>query len=250
MKYLIAVVSAALCLLVSAGTTPAQHHHGGHHVARVPVHHGVNYGHQNWHHVVPHHPTYAGAYYTTGSTHYYTPAPVVSVIPLAGIPAAPTPAPIEVRAPVELTFGGYKRYEDLAGRLTFEANNLCLEMHYNYRGNKNFAEVYREAYDILQAAKYLHAKEHNGDRDLINKRMVEVDKLFHHVQDEMRDWTRSATRQVGVNALPEKIEGIEAVIHHLSFDVGVRPHEQPAAAAPPPVMPDEVAPPPPPVIKM
>ncbi|MFO0936232.1 MAG: hypothetical protein U0798_06930, partial [Gemmataceae bacterium] len=60
-------------------------------------------------------------------------------------------------------------------------------------------------------------------------------------------WTRVAAKQVGPNGLPEKIEGVEAVIHHLCFDTGVKPHEQ-AAPAPGTVDPTEVAPPPP-VIK-
>lgn len=240
MKYFI----AAIGLLVAVGTATAQH---GHHARHVPVHHGVHYGHNNWHHVVPHHRTYVGAYYTVGHTHYYTPSPVVPVLQLAANPAAPAPAPIEVQKPVELTFGGYSRYEDLAGRLTFEANALCLDMHYNYKHNKNFAEVYREAYDVLLAAKYIQGKEHNGDRATLNKKMVEVDKLFHHVQDEMRTWTRVEAKQVGTNALPEKIEGVEAVLHHLCFDVGVKPHEAPAGAAGT-VDPTEVAPPPPPPV--
>lgn len=255
MKYLIAAVPAVIGLLVATSTAAAQHRQGGHHGGhRLPTHHGVYYGHQNWHYVVPHRPGHVGAYYTVGQTHYYTPSPVVTVVPVplpppvAGFPAAPPPPPlpVEVQRPVELAFGGYSRYEDLAGRLAFEANALCLELHYNYKHNKNFGEVYREVYDVLQAARYLHAKEHKGDRALIHRRMVEVDKLFHHVQDEMRGWTRAATRQIGVNTLPEKLEGVEAVLHHLCFDVGVKPHEQPAAAAPAPGDPNEVAPPPPP----
>jgi hypothetical protein len=49
--------------------------------------------------------------------------------------------------------------------------------------------------------------------------------------------------------LPEKIAGVEAVMHHLCFDVGVKPHEQPAEEAPPPGNLKEEAPPPPPVEK-
>lgn len=254
MKYLIAAVPLSVGLLVFTSTGSAQHHggyHGGY-ARHAPIHHGVYYGHSNWHHVVPHHPTYAGAYYTVGHNHYYTPSRVVSIVPafappvVGAPPVAAAAAPVEVQRPVELAFGGYSRYEDLAGRLAFEANAMCLDMHYNYKHNKNFAEVYREAYDVLQAANYLVGKEHKGDRTVINQRMVAVDKLFHHVQDEMRGWTRAATKQVGVNTLPEKIEAVEAVLHHLCYDVGVKPHEQPAEAAPPGGI-DEVAPPPPPI---
>lgn len=245
MKSIIAAMAVTVGSLGSTNIAWGQHHHhGGHHPRHVPIHSGIHYGHSNWHHVVPHHRTYVGAYYTVGHTHYYTPSRITPLVQSVGVPAAPPPVAIEAQKPVEFAFGGYSRYEDLAGRLSFEANALCLDLHYNYRHNKNFAEVYREAYDVLQAAKYLQGNEHKGDRATINKRMVEVDKLFHHVQDEMRNWTRVAAKQVGENALPEKIEGVEAVIHHLCFDVGVKPHEQPAAA-PGTVDPTEVAPPPP-----
>lgn len=258
MRYLSVTVVSTLCLGLAAGNAPAQPHgghHGGHHAVHVPIHHGTYYGHNNWHHVVPHRPNYVGAYYTTGTTHYYTPSPVVPILPIvppvvaAGTPAPPPPAPVEVQKPIELTFGDYSRYEDLAGRLAFEANALCLDLHYNYKHNKDFAEVYGEAYAILQAAKYIHGKEHKGDRPTLNKRMVEVDKLFHHVQDEMRGWTRVAAKQVGEDALPEKIASVEAVLHHLCYDVGVKPHEPAAAKAPPPADLNEVAPPPPPAVK-
>lgn len=241
MRYLIGAVG----LLALAGPAAAQHH-GGHYGGHVPVHHGLYFGHANWHHVVPHHPTYAGAYYTVGPTHYYTPSPVVSLVPpVAAVDARP-PAPVEVQKPVEVTFGGFARYEDLAGRLAFEANALCLDMHYNYKHNKGFAEVYREAYDILLAAKYLVGKEHKGDKDLIAKRVDDAHKLFHHVQDEMRGWTRVAAKQIDGTDLPEKLQGVEAVLHHLAYDVGVKPHEPSAEAAPTPGDRIEVAPPPPP----
>lgn len=245
MNYLHAMVSA-VCLFLVAGPALAQHHHGGHHGGHAqPRHHGVYFGHQNWHHVVPHHQTYAGAYYTVGSNHFYTPSPVVPIVTAAPQFAGPPPRVVEVQRPVELSFNGFSRSEDLAGRMAVVANALCLDMHYNYRHNRNFAEVYGEAYGVLQAAKYIHGKEHQGDRDTIRNRMVEVDRLFHHVQDEMRGWTRAANRQIGPDTLPEKLAGMEAVLHHLCYDVGVKPHEQPAEDAPPPGNSEEVAPPPP-----
>lgn len=236
-----------LLLLLDASPVSAQHHgeHGGgylstHHGGYVPAHHGVNYGHSDWHHVIPHHPTYVGAYYTTGQTHYYTPSPISNHAPVGGS----APVAIAVQRPVELAFGGYSRYEDLAGRLSIEANALCLDLHYNYRHNRNFAEVYRESYDVLQAAKYVHGKEHQGDRDAITRRMVEIDKLFHHVQDETRGWTRAGTRQISSGELPAKTAAVEAVLHHLCYDVGVRPHEVTPEEAPPPDVSNEEAPPP------
>ena len=255
MKHRIAAAVLMVGLLIGASTALAQHHgghNGGHYSGHygghwgghgLPVHHGSYFGHDDWSHVIPHHPSYVGAYYTTGQAHYYTPSPVTGYAPAIGAPAGPVT--VQVQRPVELAFGGFSRYEDLGGRLALEANALCLDMHYNYRHNRNFAEVYREAYNVLQAANYLHGKEHQGDREAITKRMVEVDALFHHVQEEIRGWSRATTKQIGVNALPEKVEGVEAVLHHLCHDVGVKPHDQPAEVAPAPSDLNEALPPPP-----
>ncbi len=236
--------AATVCLILAAGQASAQHIHLSHH-HRASSHHGVHYGHHNWHHVVPHHRNHVGAYYTIGHSHYYTPSPVVRIVTVAASPvASPPPAIVEAQKPVELTFGGFSRFEDLAGRLSFEANAMCLDLHYNYKHNKNFAPVYAQAYGVLQAAKYLRGKDHGGDRETIRKRMVEVDRLFHMAQEEMRGWTRAATKQIVTDALPEKIAGVEAVLHHLSYDVGIQPHESPVEEAPPPADPAEPAPPP------
>lgn len=259
MRYFTTSMTFGMILFLTPSPMQAQHHGGGHHGGghhgggrHVPIHHGVRYGHHNWHHVVPHRPAHhghqarIGAYYTIGQTHYYTPSPIVPIVTMTTTPSAPPPQVIEAQKPVELSFGGFSRIEDLAGRLAFEANLLCLDMHYNYRHNKNFAEAYREAYGILQAAKYVEGREHQGNRDLIRARMMEVDKLFHHVQGEMRAWTRAVAKPIGPDELPEKQASVEAVLHHLCFDAGVKPHEQPAEAAPAPAIPNEVAPPPPP----
>lgn len=249
MKCLIAAACGVAVMILAGNMALAQHHHGGHHAQHVPIHHGIHYGHQNWNYVVPHRPTYVGAYYSVGHTHYYTPSQITPLVSVVNNPAAPPPAVIEPQRPVELAFGGFSKYQDLAGRLAFEANAMCLDMHYNYKHNKNFAEVYGEAYGVLQAAKYLLGQEHQGDRQIIGRRMAEADKLFHHVQDEMRAWTRQPAKQVGGDGLPEKIAAVEAVMHHLCFDAGVKPHQQAVEAAPAPVDLNRETAPPPPIIE-
>ena len=263
-KWLSAVTLVVVAgLFLATGTAPAQHRggyggysgghggYGGYSGGHVPAYHGVYYGHSNWNYVVPHRPAYAGGYYSVGQTHYYTPTPFVSVFaarPVAVAPGVPTPPALPPAAamqkPVELTFGGFTRYQDLAGRLVVDVNALCLDMHHNYQGNKNFADVYAEAYGVLQAAKYLSGKEHNGDRDAIGKRVVEMHRLFHHVLDETRGWTRTARKQVGTDAMEEKMAGVEAVLHHLAYDAGIKQEEPAAGAAMPVVDPGEQAPPP------
>jgi hypothetical protein len=145
--------------------------------------------------------------------------------------------------PVAIEFGGYSHVDDLAGRLERQANELCLDLHHNYRHNAGFAETYREAYQILSTAKYIHAKEHQGDRDEVARRLDELDGLLHHVQDDVNGWSRRQRRQIGQSGLQTKLTQVEATLHHLMHDVGVQgTHGAPAAA--PPTATGEVAPPP------
>lgn len=224
-------LAIAAGLFLATGTATAQHGrghgggHGGYSGGYAPVHHGIYYGHSNWNYVVPHHRTYAGGYYSVGQTHYYTPAPIVSVFSVPRAPAAPLPD-VVVQKPAEFSFGGFARYQDLSGRLVMDVNALCLDMHHNYQDNKNFSEVYAEAYNVLQAAKYLQGNDHKGDHDAIGKRVAEVHRQFHHVMDEMRGWTRTANKQVGPNGLEEKSADVEAVLHHLVFDAGIKQEEE------------------------
>lgn len=219
---------------------------GGFSVGRPPVYNGIYYGHSNWNYVVPQRSTYVGGYYSIGQTRYYSPAPIVSVLS-APPPVAVVPPPVvEERKPIELAFGGFSRYEDLAGRLTFEINAVCLDMHHNYQGNKNFANVYADAYGILQSAKYLLSKEHKGDKETVRKSVAVLHDLMHRVMDETNGWVRTTRKQVGTDALEEKLAGIEAISHHLAYDVGIKEEERAVGGeAPPPVDPREEAPPPP-----
>lgn len=233
-------------LFLATSTATAQRHgggHGGYSGGRAPVYHGIYYGHSNWNYVVPQYPRYAGGYYSVGQTSYYTPTPIDPVLSAPPVATAPPPA-VTAQKPVELTFGGFARYQDLAGRLAVEVNALCLDMHHNYQGNKNFADAYAEAYGVLQAAKYLQGNEHKGDRNAIGKRVAEVHRQFHHVMDETRGWTRNASKQVGMGALEEKTARVEAVLHHLVYDAGIKQEERAAGTALPVVDPQEEAPPP------
>lgn len=226
------VVLAVGILWMSAAASMAQHGHHG--VARhrtgisiqlfsprgQPV---IREHHDDYRYVVPSTPRY-GAYYNYEDRHYFTP------------PAPPVVInqPVVVQRPVPIEFGAFKHQEQLADRLETLANQFCLDLHYNYRHNRNFAEVYREAYQLLQAAKYVHASEHRGDRNAIRKSATSIDNLFHHVQEEVSDWTRVDSRRVGDYSLLAKTEELQALIHHLMFDVGVKPDHDREEQAPPP----------------
>ena len=217
---------------------------GGYSGVRVSAYHGVYFGRSNWNYVVPTRATFVGGYYSVGPARYYTPTPVVSVLSAPPV-AIGQPPVVEERKPVELAFGGFARFEDLAGRLVIDVNVLCLDMHHNYQGNKNFANVYADAYGILQSAKYLQSNEHKGDKETVRKRVVVLHDLLHRVMDETNGWVRTARKQVGTDMLEEKLAGVEAISHHLTYDVGIKEEERAVGEAPPPVDPREVAPPPP-----
>lgn len=244
-KYLSAMM--LISLLAAPDTALTQHHeraHEGRHRREMhsPAHDGVHFGHPTWRHVVPQNSHFVGGYYSVGTTHYYTPTTVTRIV----VPANPVTAlPTLVEGErVEVPFGGYRRYEDLARRLTFEANNLCLELHYNYAFNAGFDQVYREAYDIMQAGRYLHGKDHGGDRNIIRMRIVEVDKSFHHFQQQIHGWGRVERKLIGAGDLSRKVADVEAVLHHLCYDIGVTPHQAPVVAHLPLVDGVEAAPPP------
>jgi hypothetical protein len=182
---------------------------------------------------VPHYDRhYHGTYYHDGGINYYVPRSYVQ-----------ESNTYITAKPVQLEFGGYTHVDDLAGRLERQANQLCLELHYNYRHNQGFAETYREAYQILDAAKYIHNKEHQGDRAEVARRLDAVDGMFHHVQDNVRTWSRRQGKQISQGGAQTKLQSVEATLHHLMYDVGVQgSHAAPGEAdgtiqeaAPPPV---------------
>lgn len=173
------------------------------------------YGHQHdsdWHHVVPHYDRHwDGSYYSDDGINYYAPQPRVTDHG-AYVPARP----------VAIKFGSYARMDDLTARLERLANDLCLDLHYNYRHNRGFRGTYREAYEILETAKYIHDKEHQGDRAEVARRLNELDGLFHHVQDDIQGWSRRNVRQVGQSGARAKLDLIESTLHHLMNTVGVK----------------------------
>lgn len=203
-------------------------HYGGHgHGIGI----GIHLGHQ---HVLPHiSHHHHGSYWVDSGLYYYRPSTYVT-----------TPGAYVVSKPATIEFGGYAHTEDLAGRLVLIANDLCLDMHYNYADNPGYAETYREAYQILDMAKYMQAQENQNNRSEIANRVQDLDPLFHHVQGEVRSWSRRHQKQVGEAGIMTKIEIMESLLHHLMYDAGIRPHEASSTETAPPPATSEVAPPP------
>lgn len=123
--------------------------------------------------------------------------------------------------PQEIRFGGFSHVDDLAIRLEDMANQLCLDLYYNYSHNFEFRVTYGEAYQVLEVARFIHDAEHHEDRDAIRSRLQGLDDLFHHVQDDVRGWSRHHHRQIGTLGILSKMDVLEDTLHHLMNDVGV-----------------------------
>ena len=148
-----------------------------------------------------------GTYYVRNGEYYYIPH---------------TKTGHQTHRPEQVTFGSFSHVNELANRLETLSNEFCLDLHYNYSHNPGFRETYREAYSMLQVAKYIHAAEHQNDRKAIQEELSGLDQLFHHIQDDVRGWSRHHHRQIGYDGISSKMAIIESTLHHLMNDVGVK----------------------------
>jgi len=243
----------AIGLAVSSQNASAQHRRLGHHLRNHPTQnryvpnyhvdhnnhtirdsHGHVIGryrhdvvHRNSTYIVPHtsRPNHHGTYHVHNNGYYYTPR--TAVVGTRRV----------VLKPVLVQFGSFSNVDDLAGRLESLSNEFLLDLHANYSHNRGFRETYAEAYQLLQAAQFIHAKEHHNDHHGIQRKLNGMDTLFHHVQDDVRGWSRHHHRQVGRLGILSKMDMIESTLHHLMNDVGVQQAPVPGAAveqAPPP----------------
>lgn len=151
---------------------------------------------------------YTGTYFVDEDQHYYIPRTRDN-----------RRRRVEPRA---YEFGGFSHVDDLALRLENLANAWCLDLHSNYSHNRGFRTTYREAYQILEVAKYVHDAEHRRNREAIQQRLRGLDRQFHHVQEDVRGWSRHQHRQIGGTDMRTKMQLVENTIHHLMYDVGVR----------------------------
>ncbi|MCA9035279.1 MAG: hypothetical protein KDA89_00415 [Planctomycetaceae bacterium] len=241
----IALAIAVGGVLSVAQSASAQHHHHhrnhytpnyhiDHHDHVVRDGHGHVIGryhhdviHQNSTYVVPHtsHTAHHGTYHVHNNRYYYTP----QTASIANQHVVAKPAVVQ--------FGSFSHVDDLAARLETLTNEFLLDLHYNYPHNPGFRETYAEAYQLLEVAKYIHAAEHQHDRRAIQSKLNGMDALFHHIQDDVRGWSRHHHHQVGQLGILSKMDMIESALHHLMNDVGVQQAPPPGSVggqAPPP----------------
>lgn len=234
MPRVVVVATLGAMVVLSGGmTAEAQYLHGSHggHWDYQPGHYDLHGDHFDYH---PGQYRYHHDSHDDHHTYYVQPRyevrrPVYESHDLHRV--APT-----TRRVVTYDFGGFSHVDRLAQQLESEANLVCLELHYNYQHNPGFQETYREAYEVLTTAKFIHGLEHSGNRDRMKESARELDALFHHVQDDVASWTAHHHRHVSPGGLTSKLENLEETLHHLMDDVGVRSgtvaSAAPAVAAP------------------
>jgi hypothetical protein len=214
-------------------------YHGDHHEQLLRVRHGHvggpshrNVLHRDATYILPHSGRHLDTYHVRNGCYYYTPR----TASLDGT---------RFGSPVQIEFGSFSHVDDLAVRLEELTNEFLLDLHYNYRHNYGFHETYAEGYQLLQVARFIHDAEHAHDRAAIRSQLRGMDALFHHLQDDVRGWTRAHHRQVGQPGILSRMDLIEATLHHLMNDVGVENAPPPVAGgAPPQPGGMELAPPP------
>ena len=158
------------------------------------------YAHPSYHRV--HHLTYGYPQLSYSSVHH--------------------PQTVEIPpSPENISFGGFSHVDELAARLEVLMNQICLDLYYNYSLNPDFHATYSEAYSLYQTTRFIHAAEHNYDRETVRQRLGGADALFHHIQDDVRGWHRVPRRQIGTLGIVAKLEMAEETLHHLMEDVGV-----------------------------
>jgi hypothetical protein len=121
-------------------------------------------------------------------------------------------------------FDEWEHVDELCEKLENLSREICNDMHYNYRHNRDFDITYREAYDLWNDFQFVHDANHADDRKIIRQRIAGIDDELHHIQEDVRHWSRRHEVQIGHLGILTKLDLQEDLIHHLMTDIGVRPH--------------------------
>jgi hypothetical protein len=198
------------------------HHHGHHHHFGHYHNFGHHHHHLGWYYGVPSY-YYPRAYYYGYGSNYYVPRsyvfPRTYVIPRTYVA---DPGAVVAARPVEAEARGIAQVDDLSGYLVELANEVCLDLHYNYRHNQGFEETYRDAYEILNSSKFVQANENQGDRAEVIRRLDAMVGLLHKVREQVRGWSRQHSRQIGQAGALTKLDAIEATVNRLVSDLGAK----------------------------
>ncbi|MEZ6058319.1 MAG: hypothetical protein R3C01_16590 [Planctomycetaceae bacterium] len=120
------------------------------------------------------------------------------------------------------------------------ANQLGLDMYYNYQHNAGWADTYRLTFALVQTTKAMQANDYRGDSVAVAQRLREMDQIVQDVRLSVRGWTRRDVRSFGNSGLSDKIDTVDNMVIDLMQQLGVRPlattatriEEAPAPPAP------------------
>ncbi len=169
-----------------------------------------------------------GVYFRNNDGYYYYPQTVISTYAypqtqIVNGTSSDSIASQQAPEPTPVVFGGFAHVDELTGMLPVVANDLCLDMHYNYQGNGGFDSAYRNAYAVLQSANSLQASHQAGNKEAIQAEVRNIDVMLHRIEEQTFNWTRHEQRQVGELGLLTKLEVTADITHHLMYDVGIEP---------------------------
>ena len=125
-------------------------------------------------------------------------------------------------------FASKSYVEELAKDLYRHANSTCWEMHRHYQRNREYKATYAEMYQIRECAKEIedlvgqsyHRRRHS--EDLIERELSEIDRLFHHIERDVRDWRPDTPLAYRGDNLQDKMQRCEEALHDLMEDYGVK----------------------------
>jgi hypothetical protein len=102
-------------------------------------------------------------------------------------------------------------------------------MYRHYHHNRDYRTVYREMFEVRKAAKHIktlvkenYYRRQHGDDDHIVRDLHEMDRWFHHVQNDVRNWVPDNPRTYPGRTIQVMMDELELDIHHLMDDYGVK----------------------------
>jgi hypothetical protein len=144
-------------------------------------------------------------------------------------------------------FDEVSHVDDVSWQVRRRANAICWEIYRYQRHRHDFKSVYREAYEMLKTAEYVHDLIHNhGRRSRVRAEVQVLDQLFHHIEGDLALWANSDRQfhvsfhspENGVRTLQKMMERLENTLHHLMQDIGINrsgaPRSESSGLTPPP----------------
>ncbi len=141
-------------------------------------------------------------------------------------------------------FGTFCNIELLTQQLEQAANDLLLDLHFNYSHNSQFAVTYREVYCILDAAQTVRTAAKSNRKGKIVRTLKGLDSLAHRLESDIRNWTCKRSYRCGNGSHLEKLSTVQWVLADLMHDVGIAPTKLNFAGQHSSLPPLKIAPPP------